>query len=805
MASGLEANQSRLERFDGSDPTLYKRWKRRAALMLISLPSTYAASKLGPKLMEYVTGDAELAVEHLKVEDIAKTGGEQEIFKILDERYMPLEKDDMSEALKEYFYETQIRSGESMKNFCTRVATSHRKLQDQGVTLPAEVQGWFLIRKLHLESAQEAMLLTATAGSYKVGAVVTAVKAILANQRGINKQKETYAAERVEAPADVSDDEELVQVLAAELQGKPEYHEEELIEVYETYKQVRSKMNEVKKTRGYRSFGDGSRGQRPWKLTGSISAQIEQAKRVSRCHKCGQLGHWKRECRKGQMSSTASTSGASNQVKEVHIVGQEDWTEFSDADYLKMFHDVDNENDSEGHEVHVVETRSSPNVMLDSSNDEAGKALGNQLSARTAMVSKEASCVGTCTDWLRTDVFEALSSENQAGDDQEASGQYDADLESHGVPDTACRRSLIGEQVLKRMEQYVVREGNRVIRKPCSMIFKFGNAGNLTSEELALVPCSIAGRRIVLQLAVLPGTGAETPLLMSKELLRTLGVVMDMSTDSMHFKTLGVTVRLKVTRKGHYAVPLFPVGDEVLIGEKKHTHTTCTQLSGIKHRLRSHLELTKLAMAPKILSVDSRALLTQMRHGRQEEPSGQQISLTLDQRRSSRIVGDDGGQVQGQAESGGIDHGRGLCSPEELHSMGSQPYRTRIRNWNASTEVVCGAAGSQQDPSHPTREGGQCQQSNTHPGPSESSGIGNDDEATAVIPSSFGVESSEHPERQSGDGRWSSVLMGGEGSPHGTHGIHESCKEVQPPDSVGAGTKDHARRRQSGLWKDGAT
>ena len=30
--------------------------------MLISLPSTYAASKLGPKLMEFIGGDAELAV-----------------------------------------------------------------------------------------------------------------------------------------------------------------------------------------------------------------------------------------------------------------------------------------------------------------------------------------------------------------------------------------------------------------------------------------------------------------------------------------------------------------------------------------------------------------------------------------------------------------------------------------------------------------------------------------------------------------------------------------------------------------------
>ena len=102
------------------------------------------------------------------------------------------------------------------------------------------------------------MLLTATAGSYKVGAVVNAVKAILANQRGTHKQKETFSAEAELVTTEVSDDEELVQVLAAELQGKPDYHEEELIEVYETYKQVRSKMNEVKKTRGFRSFGGRS-------------------------------------------------------------------------------------------------------------------------------------------------------------------------------------------------------------------------------------------------------------------------------------------------------------------------------------------------------------------------------------------------------------------------------------------------------------------------------------------------------------------------------------------------------------------
>ena len=170
-------------------------------------------------------------------------------------------------------------------------------------------------------------------------------------------------------------------MLAAELHEKPDYHEKQLIEVYETYKQVRSKMHEVKKTRGFRSFGDGPRGQQPWKVTGSISARIEQAKRVSRCHKCGQLGHWKRESKKGQMSSTASSSGTFGQVKEVHIVGQdESWQDMTEADYLRLLHEIDEQTgeELEGHEAHVAEVRTSLDVTLDATCDEARqKALSS--------------------------------------------------------------------------------------------------------------------------------------------------------------------------------------------------------------------------------------------------------------------------------------------------------------------------------------------------------------------------------------------------------------------------------------------
>ena len=364
MAVAAEAswnNSSRLERFDGSDPSSYRRWKRRAQLMLIGLPNTYPAEKLGPKLMEFLAGDAELAVEHIKVEDLAKTGGEKAVFKALDERYKPLERDNMNEALKEFFFETQIRSGETMHAFATRFSTSIRKLEEQDVKLPDPVKGWFLLRKLHLDSAQESMIMTGTNGSYDVKTVYQAVKAILPNVKGASsksgKDKDTFVADHTTVADDENDDDsELVQVLAAELQQKDEYEDEELLEVYETYKQVRMKMNDAKKARGYRPTHGASAGvgRGPWKLQGSISARLEQAKAVSQCHRCKQYGHWKRECPKGKGKGNDQRSSAST-AKEVHIV--EPSAGFEDADYEELIQDIDAEVDEElaGFDAYVTE------------------------------------------------------------------------------------------------------------------------------------------------------------------------------------------------------------------------------------------------------------------------------------------------------------------------------------------------------------------------------------------------------------------------------------------------------------------
>ena len=75
MSVSLDEDKPRPERFDGSDPASYKRWRRKAELMLMALPSTMAKEKWGPKLCEYLGGEAEEVVEGIAVSKLIKEDG----------------------------------------------------------------------------------------------------------------------------------------------------------------------------------------------------------------------------------------------------------------------------------------------------------------------------------------------------------------------------------------------------------------------------------------------------------------------------------------------------------------------------------------------------------------------------------------------------------------------------------------------------------------------------------------------------------------------------------------------------------
>ena len=218
--------------------------------MLAALPNTVPKEKLGPRLMQHVKGEAETASESIAVEKLCAEDGDKLVFKLLDERFGPQPTDLLCRALKEFFYELQIKQGETYQQFQARFYAAYQKLEEQEVKLPEKVIGFFMMKKLKLDGTQEALLLTATKGDLSKEAVVQAVKAVFPEGRGAHghKQRDVFPAS---GPSD-TEEAELQDVLEAleDYQSDEHWDDEAILEAFESYSEIRRKITEKKRQRG---------------------------------------------------------------------------------------------------------------------------------------------------------------------------------------------------------------------------------------------------------------------------------------------------------------------------------------------------------------------------------------------------------------------------------------------------------------------------------------------------------------------------------------------------------------------------
>ena len=136
----------------------------------------------------------------------------------------------------------------------------------------------------------------------------------------------------------------------------------------------------------------------------------------------------------------------------------------------------------------------------------------------------------------------------------------------HAVPDTACRKSLVGEYTLAGMQQCLRARGYEVEFRNEVNDFRLGNAGVIRSEKVVKLPLRFGEKRVDVHVAVLPKGGSHTPLLLSKEFLKWIGAVIDTSSGHMYCKALKQRIPLAETERGHYAIPVMPDSD----GDSKH-------------------------------------------------------------------------------------------------------------------------------------------------------------------------------------------------------------------------------------------
>lgn len=540
--------------------------------MLAGLPSTVNERKYGARLMEFVKGEAETLLETIDIDVLTKEGGDKAIFAMLDEKYLPQPRDLLQSALKGFFYDLTVKGGESYAQFYARFDAALRKLKEQDIDLPEIVKGFMLIKKLKLESQQESMILTTTGGDMELKKVVEAVKNVFPEGKGSTRSgKEVFMAETEEqniiseasGSRDMVENEvfEVAEIVTDPYQDSGD--EEEALEVFESYAQVRRKLQERRKDRGFSGGRIGDDGQQ-WKLQGTVRGRLELLKAKTKCHLCRKTGHWKRECpeRHSKGVKPAKTE------KEVHVADAYQTEvlvvndrEKQDGEIWSMFQE---------RAVKATHWKTSVDVQQDGNADT--HATGNQqilLSEMQFQPNFTAACPESPAPesfrhFADIDEFEVFVNEPHPGvevlsaqPDVGTCESVDSILGQCAVPDTACRRSLIGEYTLGMLERHLRSQGYRVIRRRGKSEFKFGNNETLISWEDALIPACIGGNHVIVRVAVLPLGGSRTPLLLSKEFLRQMNVVIDTSDDTVLFKGFGVKMKLKETARGHYAIPMF--------------------------------------------------------------------------------------------------------------------------------------------------------------------------------------------------------------------------------------------------------
>ncbi|CAE7940559.1 unnamed protein product, partial [Symbiodinium necroappetens] len=256
--------------------------------------------------------------------------------------YKELQTEALHNHLQEYFYGMQIRPGETYRNLEVRVQTAYRRLQEHAIELPSEVRGWFLVRKLQLDAAAEALIMTHTKGSLKHDEVTRAVQAIFPHGVAKNvhgRTKEVFEADEYHSGGNTEEHiNDVFQAVADQVQSADEYDDEDALDVFETYKEVRRRVQQKKLGRGYK-HDDGNQ----WKLSGTVKGKVELLKSKTKCHLCHERGHWKRECpRRGQGGSGRQTrpSGSNEaMVADDSVDGYKDleYEHFLDVDEIGKF------------------------------------------------------------------------------------------------------------------------------------------------------------------------------------------------------------------------------------------------------------------------------------------------------------------------------------------------------------------------------------------------------------------------------------------------------------------------------------
>lgn len=368
--------------------------------------------------------------------------------------------------------------------------------------------------------------------------------------------------------------------------------DEEMTILMSAYADARRRLSEKSRSRGFwpirqKSFsqqkgkGKGKRFGRPKTLAERIA--------TSECKICGMRGHWKRECpqrdRDGGKSQAANTLvHTSEEVEESDVLFIE---EVTDEDITSVSQDGFCTKSVVDHVLPVVvsdeccftvEGLNKPMIRgwkprnHQEFADRVRCSLDRIFKNRSKM-NRDIMSEGTPLSTARTDDNlgkpEDTSTMPQVPKNHTSLGPgslvHDTMFASHGtigIVDLGASQTVMGEQQVDEFcNQLPAHVRDRIQEKEVSMSFRFGNNCTVQCKRAILIPAGPVWIRV----AVVP---TVTPFLISNNVFRNLGAIIDTAKQSVFFEKLRCTVPLQLTNRKLFVMDLC----DLVLQAEEHYH-----------------------------------------------------------------------------------------------------------------------------------------------------------------------------------------------------------------------------------------
>ena len=350
-----------------------------------------------------------------------------------------------------------------------------------------------------------------------------------------------------------------------------------------SYVDARRRLTEKSKFRGFwpvkPSKGVGKKGGkfkgRPFKPRRSLAQRIAE----SECKICHQIGHWKAECPQRQTQPSAG-SNPKTQTANVLISASDLSEDEADVFLVEPNHEIETLNDCQAG-PRQCEPKCAEAYMC-MSGEHRGK-IQSQYSqdirrnaVYTRMKDRMTEIFQSCPMPFRNAPSETRASVNPSHVPKNRSqtyvirtqlptgGQTACDVENPkiktyrvseqaqtffattqavGILDLGASQTVMGEHQLPEFLQSLPDHvQSQVFEKDINMSFRFGNNSVVPCHRAVFIPVD----KFWIRIAIVP---SKTPFLISNNVCRSLGAIIDTEMQTIFFRKLGCTIPMKLSCK----------------------------------------------------------------------------------------------------------------------------------------------------------------------------------------------------------------------------------------------------------------